>query len=62
VPCSSPWIAPQNPFDPAVSDPDGRVFKAAGEPNQFTGETFVLGTDDQGRDIFSTIIYGCAFR
>jgi peptide/nickel transport system permease protein len=28
------------------------------EPNAFTGNTFLLGTDDQGRDILSTILYG----
>lgn len=27
-------------------------------PNTFTGESFFMGTDDQGRDVFSTILYG----
>lgn len=27
-------------------------------PNEFTGNVFVLGTDDQGRDLFSAILYG----
>ena len=27
-------------------------------PNAFTGESFVMGTDDQGRDLLSAIIYG----
>lgn len=53
----APWIAPQNPFDPgSLNLMNG--FSKPGEPNQFTGETFVLGTDDQGRDVFSTILYG----
>ena len=28
------------------------------EPNAFTGDVFLLGTDDQGRDVYSTILYG----
>ena len=28
------------------------------EPNAFTGEVFILGTDDQGRDVLSTILFG----
>ena len=28
------------------------------QPNAFTGETFYLGTDDQGRDLLSAIIFG----
>lgn len=53
----APWIAPQNPFDPgSLNLMNG--FSEPGEPNQFTGETFMLGTDDQGRDVFSTILYG----
>ena len=27
-------------------------------PNEFTGSVFMLGTDDQGRDLFSAILYG----
>ncbi|WP_299867964.1 ABC transporter permease [uncultured Hoeflea sp.] len=53
----APWIAPQNPFDPgSLNLMNG--FSEPGKPNQFTGETFMLGTDDQGRDVFSTILYG----
>ena len=53
----APWFAPQNPFDPgSLNLMNG--FSKPGEPNQFTGETFMLGTDDQGRDVFSTILYG----
>ena len=33
-------------------------FTPPGTPNAFTQETFLLGTDDQGRDVFSTILYG----
>ena len=28
------------------------------QPNQFTGESFIMGTDDQGRDVYATILYG----
>jgi peptide/nickel transport system permease protein len=53
----APWIAPYNPFDPAsLNLMDG--FTPPMEPNQFTGNTYWLGTDNQGRDIFSTILYG----
>ena len=53
----APWIAPHNPFDPgSLNLMNG--FTPPGAPNAFTGETFLLGTDDQGRDVFSTILYG----
>jgi peptide/nickel transport system permease protein len=53
----APWIAPQNPYDLAVLDiMDGRI-----EPGGVSGDgatTFWLGTDDQGRDMLSGIMYG----
>lgn len=53
----APLIAMTNPFDPAsLNLMNG--FTAPMEPNAFTGESFFLGTDDQGRDVFSTILYG----
>jgi peptide/nickel transport system permease protein len=53
----APWIAPHDPFDPgSLNLMDG--FTPPGEPNAFTGNRFLLGTDDQGRDVFSTILYG----
>lgn len=53
----APWIAPHDPFNPAsLNLMDG--FTAPMEPNQFTGNVYWLGTDNQGRDIFSAILYG----
>ncbi|MEM7320415.1 MAG: ABC transporter permease [Pseudomonadota bacterium] len=53
----APWIAPHDPFDPATLNLMNG-FTAPGTPNAFTQESFLLGTDDQGRDVFSTILYG----
>lgn len=53
----APVIAPYNPFDSAsLNLMNG--FSAPMAPNAFTGQVFLLGTDDQGRDVFSTILYG----
>jgi peptide/nickel transport system permease protein len=52
----APWIAPSNPFDPAnVNLMDSLTpprWLAGGDPR------FLLGTDNQGRDLFSAILYG----
>jgi peptide/nickel transport system permease protein len=52
----APWIAPTDPFNPAtnfLSDSlDPPSFIAGGDPR------FLLGTDDQGRDLWSAILYG----
>ena len=53
----APLVAPYDPFNPAsLNLMNG--FTPPMEPNAFTGESFWLGTDDQGRDVFSTILYG----
>lgn len=52
----APWIAPQNPYDLMQLDiMDGRL-----EPGSesMTGLVYHLGTDSQGRDILSGILYG----
>jgi len=50
------WIAPQNPYDLAQLDiMDGRLPPGT---KSLTGYTFILGTDDQGRDMFSGMLYG----
>ncbi|MEM1374734.1 MAG: ABC transporter permease [Pseudomonadota bacterium] len=53
----APLVAPTNPFDPAsLNLMNG--FTPPMAPNDFTGDSFFMGTDDQGRDVFSTILYG----
>lgn len=53
----APLVAPHDPFNPgSLNLMNG--FTPPMEPNAFTGDTFWLGTDDQGRDVFSTILYG----
>jgi peptide/nickel transport system permease protein len=52
----APWIAPHNPFDSAsLNLSDGFT------PPSWTEKgsaRYLLGTDDQGRDVLSTIMYG----
>ena len=52
----APWVAPHDPFDLASVDlSDARLPPAwmeGGSPK------FLLGTDDQGRDLLSAIMYG----
>lgn len=51
----APLLAPYNPFDPSqISLWDGKL------PPSFAGgdDRFLLGTDNQGRDMLSTILYG----
>ena len=53
----APWIAPQNAFDAAsLNLMEG--FTRPGEASPVTGRVFLLGTDSQGRDVFSAILYG----
>jgi peptide/nickel transport system permease protein len=52
----APWLAPTNPFDAASLSLDTAFL-----PPAWTAEgraAHLLGTDDQGRDVLSTIMYG----
>jgi len=52
----SPWISPQNPFDPGSLD----LLDAFTPPVWSASGTakYLLGTDDQGRDMLSALLYG----
>ena len=52
----APWLAPHNPFDLATLDLSDARLPPAWLPEGKTN--FLLGTDDQGRDILSALIYG----
>lgn len=53
----APLISPQNPYDLAqISVLDARL--APGSTSPTTGMRHLLGTDEQGRDLFSAIVYG----
>jgi len=52
----APWIAPYNPFDPSslnLMDGFTRPFSSS-----MMGHYFVFGSDNQGRDVLSTILHG----
>ena len=53
---AAPWIAPQNPYD--LSQLDVLDSKLAPGSQSMAGRTFWLGTDDQGRDMLSAILFG----
>jgi peptide/nickel transport system permease protein len=52
----APWVVPQNPHDPAQLD----LLDALQKPGTPAGAgfTFWLGSDEQGRDMVSAIVYG----
>jgi peptide/nickel transport system permease protein len=52
----APWISPQNPYDLSQLDiMDGRLKPGTAS---MSGMIYWLGTDDQGRDLLSAILYG----
>jgi peptide/nickel transport system permease protein len=53
---AAPWITPQNPYDlTQLSILDNMLAPLA---QSMDGKTYWLGTDDQGRDMMSAILYG----
>jgi len=53
---AAPWFAPQNPYNLAdLNLLDGRL---APFSQSMDGVRYLLGTDDQGRDMLSAILYG----
>jgi peptide/nickel transport system permease protein len=54
---AAPLISPQNPYDLAQLDVmDSKL--QPGERSTLTNKPYILGTDDQGRDMLSGIFYG----
>jgi len=52
----APWIAPQNPYDLAsITILDGRMPPGS---TGIYGDRYLLGTDVQGRDMLSAMMYG----
>src|SRR6476469_6746606 len=52
----APWLAPHNPFDLATLN----LLDALSPPHGMAGAKpgYLLGTDDQGRDVLSAIMFG----
>jgi peptide/nickel transport system permease protein len=53
----APWVAPHNPFDLATLNLLDAFTPPAWTPGK-GNPTYLLGTDDQGRDVLSAIIFG----
>jgi peptide/nickel transport system permease protein len=52
----APWVAPQNPYDLGqLSVLDNMLAPGA---RGFDGRLYLIGSDDQGRDMLSAILYG----
>jgi len=52
----APLLSPQNPYDLAILD----IMDARQPPGEMAGDgfTFILGSDGQGRDMLSAMLYG----
>jgi peptide/nickel transport system permease protein len=56
VAVAAPWISPQDPYDLRQLDIMDNLQPPGSQ--SFSGMTFLLGTDGQGRDIMSAIFHG----
>ena len=55
----APVLAPQNPYDLAQLDIlDGRLPPGSPSADETSGRIYLLGTDEQGRDMLSAMLYG----
>ncbi|WP_298050253.1 ABC transporter permease [uncultured Paenalcaligenes sp.] len=52
----APWVAPHNPFDLASINLMDALLPPVWEDDGIS--TYLLGTDSQGRDLFSSLLYG----
>lgn len=53
----APWVAPQNPYDlGTLSLEDTKL--PPGSRGEMSGMLYIFGTDEQGRDMLSAILYG----
>src|SRR5262249_3183428 len=53
---AAPWVAPQNPYDLTQLSIMDNLLPPLSE--NLDGRLYLLGTDDQGRDLVSAILYG----
>lgn len=54
--CLAPWLAHQNPYDLSELNIIDSLLPP-GSPAE-SGHAYWLGTDDQGRDLYSAVLYG----
>jgi peptide/nickel transport system permease protein len=54
----APWISPQNPYDLKQLDILDSDLPPGSPVGASSGRHYLLGTDGQGRDLLSAIVYG----
>lgn len=54
----APWLAPQQPYDLSQLNLMDSRQPPGTEWSDHAGQTYLLGTDEQGRDMLSAIFYG----